>query len=209
MTPISAEPHVTLLDDLARPVGAMAKLAAHGSPGHRHLAFSVMLTDPDGRILLQRRAATKYHFAGRWANACCSHPRPGQPLLDAARQRLREELGLYDEVVLGVHGAFWYHAVDAASELVEHEYDVVIRGQIQPLVRMELDPREVAEVAWYEPSDARALARDPALGAPWLVRVLEVASKPRVAVADELVSGDTLRGPRPNGTGEPPRKAAS
>lgn len=164
---------VVLLDADARVVGRMDKLAAHRSPTP-HLAFSVLLSADDGRVLVQRRAAGKYHFAGRWSNTCCSHPRPGEPLRAAGRRRTREELGI-DPGPLEVHGAFWYTAHDAGSGLAEHEYDVVLVGRLDGAVP-DPDPDEVAATALVDPDELRgAIAARPDDHTPWLVQVLDVA----------------------------------
>src|ERR1044071_1553902 len=81
---------VILVDEHDRALGTMAKLAAH-QRGLRHRAISVIVRDRDNRLLLQQRAGTKYHSGGLWTNTCCSHPRPGEDTLEAARRRLREE----------------------------------------------------------------------------------------------------------------------
>jgi len=62
--------------------------------GALHRAFSIFIIDKRGRILLQQRAAQKYHSGELWANSCCGHPRPGERTVSAARRRLNEELGL-------------------------------------------------------------------------------------------------------------------
>mgnify|MGYP000919705071 CR=1 FL=1 len=79
--------------------------------------------DSQGRILLQRRADTKYHFGGLWTNSCCGHPRPGEPVATAASRRLREEMGI--DVVLEAVASFIYRASDPESGLTEHELDHV------------------------------------------------------------------------------------
>ncbi|HRV31587.1 MAG TPA: isopentenyl-diphosphate delta-isomerase, partial [Kiritimatiellia bacterium] len=84
---------VILVDEADREIGSMEKVAAHKNGGTRHRAFSVFVFDEQGRWLLQQRAAGKYHFAGLWTNACCSHPRPGETTEAAAHRRLVEELG--------------------------------------------------------------------------------------------------------------------
>ena len=62
---------------------------AGGAPrGALHRALSVVLADPDGRLLLQKRHVRKYHSGGLWTNTCCSHPRPGEAVADAAGRRL-------------------------------------------------------------------------------------------------------------------------
>ena len=78
---------VVLVDSSDREVGTEEKLAAH-QRGVLHRAFSVFVFDPSGRLLLQRRAAIKYHSAGLWSNSCCGHPSPGEKTIDAAGRRL-------------------------------------------------------------------------------------------------------------------------
>lgn len=116
---------VVLLDDSLTPCGRAPKLAAHQPPGQLHLAFSLVLLDPAGHLLLQRRSGSKHHFRRRWANACCSHPRPGETIVEAARRRADEELGARIARTREI-GRFTYRARDPASGLVEHEHDVVV-----------------------------------------------------------------------------------
>jgi isopentenyl-diphosphate Delta-isomerase len=178
---------VVTLDADARPDGRMEKMAAHRPPGQAHLAFSVLLESPDDRVLLQRRADGKHHFRGAWANTCCSHPAPDEPLVAAARRRLREELGLEADLELECWGAFWYRAVDEDSGLVEVEYDVVVRGRLDEGTALAPDPAEVAETAWVSWSDAMALAvDDEVVAAPWLAKVLHTASGAREPLPDWL-----------------------
>lgn len=178
---------VVVLDADAGVVGRMDKLDAHRR-STRHLAFSVLLFANDGRVLLQRRAAGKYHFAGRWSNTCCSHPRPGEPLRAAGRRRTREELGL-DPGPLEVHGAFWYQAHDAGSGLTEHEYDVVLVGRLDGAVpdRDRIDPTEVDAIRLIAPEEVRAAcAGSPHSFTPWLLQVLDVATGPPGPIAVDV-----------------------
>jgi isopentenyl-diphosphate delta-isomerase len=165
-------------------VGSMDKLEAHRRPT-RHLAFSVMLFADDGRVLLQRRADGKYHFAGRWSNTCCSHPRPGEGVRDAARRRTREELGL-EVGDLEVRGAFWYVARDDVSGLAEHEYDVVVVGRVDGAVP-DPDPDEVGATMLIAPDELRAaIAARPDDHTPWLARVLDIATGDGTPVAVDV-----------------------
>ncbi len=84
---------VIVVDAHDVPIGTATKLAAHRN-GLRHRAISVVIGDRNGRMLLHRRAAGKYHSAGLWTNTCCSHPRPGESTIDAAVRRLPEEMGI-------------------------------------------------------------------------------------------------------------------
>jgi isopentenyl-diphosphate delta-isomerase len=164
----AAREQVILVDEQDREVGQAEKLSAHRAEGRLHRAFSVLLFDADGRTLLQRRAAVKYHFAGRWANACCGHPRPGENTLDAARRRLHEELGIDTE--LSELASFTYRAEDAGSGLTEHEIDHVLVGRFDG--DLQPNPLETDAVRWVDPAALqRALAERPDDYAPWVVRV--------------------------------------
>jgi len=79
---------VILVNERDEQVGVMEKLEAH-QKGLLHRAFSIFIFNEQGEMLLQQRAATKYHSAGKWSNACCSHPRPGEELPEAAKRRLK------------------------------------------------------------------------------------------------------------------------
>jgi len=169
---------VVLVDKDGRVQGESPKLDAHRAPGRLHLAFSVFLFRPDGRMLLQQRAVGKYHFPGLWANACCSHPAPGEEVIASGEARVREELGISCD--LADAGWFVYRAECASTGLVEHELDHVLVGTTtsEPLPNRE----EVADTCWVEPdrlTGEEPLARlETSVGArlaPWLLPALEVA----------------------------------
>jgi isopentenyl-diphosphate delta-isomerase len=125
---------VVLVDPLDNERGILDKMTAHSGEGQLHRAISVCLFDASARALLQRRATTKYHFAGRWSNACCTHPRPGEAPSAAAERRVVEELGV--PIVRLTHcGSFVYRAADPASGLVEWELDHVFAASLSVRVR--------------------------------------------------------------------------
>ncbi|WP_238014167.1 isopentenyl-diphosphate Delta-isomerase [Dactylosporangium sp. AC04546] len=145
---------------------------AHRAPGRLHRAFSVLLVAPDGRLLLQQRAAVKTRFALRWANACCGHPGPGEAVADAAGRRLAEELGVTTGPLREV-GVYLYQAGDPDSGRVEFEYDHVLVGSFTG-VPSAVDPAEVAAVEWVAPDElTERLARFPEFYAPWLAGVVD------------------------------------
>lgn len=133
---------VILVDGHDREIGTMEKLEAHRR-GRLHRAFSVFIFHSDGRMLLQRRASGKYHSAGLWSNACCSHPRPGEPVEAAAHRRLREEMG-FDCDLRETH-AFVYRA-PFPNGLTEHEYDHVLVGRSDEPPTP--DPEEADDWLW-------------------------------------------------------------
>lgn len=167
---------VELVDADGAATGSCTVAEAHTAPGRLHRAFSVMLLDDLGRVLVQQRAAVKTRFALRWANACCGHPAPGQSVVDAAAQRLVEEIGVR-EVDLHPAGVYLYRAEDPRTGRVEHEYDHVVVGRVPADLPLRRDPDEVADVRWLAPDRLRAdLAGHPDRYSPWLAGVLAVAT---------------------------------
>lgn len=162
---------VELVNEAGQARGSSTVEAAHTAPGQLHRAFSVQLMDPSGRLMLQQRAAVKTRFPLRWANACCGHPAPGEPVDAAAGRRLVEEIGLAG-VALEEIGVHLYRAADPVTGRVEYEYDHVLLGRVPPDVELAPDPAEVAAVRWVSPvSLVDDLATDPGSYAPWLAGV--------------------------------------
>lgn len=156
------EERVVLVDADDVEVGTLEKLRAH-LDGALHRAFSVFVFDAEGRMLLQRRAAEKYHSGGLWSNTCCSHPRPGEAVDAAARRRLREEMGF--ECPLEEAFRFVYRA-DVGGGLTEHEYDYVFVGRFdgEPVP----NPAEVEGWRWMDVDGVRReMERDPAAFTFW------------------------------------------
>ena len=141
---------IILVDDEDRETGLAPKIEAHAQ-GLRHRAISVCVLDGRGRMLLQRRATGKYHSGGLWTNACCTHPRPGEAVADAARRRLREELGVDCELkfVLRTH-----YRADVGNGLIEDEVVHLFLGAYDGPVTP--DPAEVADFAWASRAELRA-----------------------------------------------------
>ncbi|RMF39263.1 MAG: NUDIX domain-containing protein, partial [Planctomycetota bacterium] len=82
-----------LVDPHDRVVGHADKLTTHQDGGQLHRAFSVCVFNAGNEMLLQHRAASKYHFGGLWSNTCCGHPTGTNDTRSAAEKRLGEEFG--------------------------------------------------------------------------------------------------------------------
>lgn len=158
---------VVLLDDEGQEIGTALKSSVHGLDTALHLAFSCHVVDDDGRVLVTRRALGKTTWPGVWSNSFCGHPRPAEPLLAAVHRRGEYELGLAVRDIELALPLFRYRATDA-SGIVEHEVCPVYiaRTSEQPV----LNPLEVVDSRWVEPSDlAASLVATPWAFSPWLV----------------------------------------
>jgi isopentenyl-diphosphate delta-isomerase len=170
---------VELVDRAGAAIGTCPVSKAHTAPGRLHRAFSVLLYDPAGRLLLQQRAAAKTRFALRWSNACCGHPAPGQEVAAAARARLAEELGITAAQItpLAEAGVLRYRADDAATGYAEYEWDHVFVATLTSGVPA-ADESEVQAVRWAVPGQLAAeIAARPADFTPWLAGVLDLVRK--------------------------------
>ncbi|MBB6271386.1 isopentenyl-diphosphate delta-isomerase [Pedobacter cryoconitis] len=131
--------YVSLVDEKDNETGIMEKLAAH-EQGLLHRAISVFIFNDKNELLLQRRAAGKYHSPLLWTNTCCSHPRPAEVLIDSAHRRLKEEMNMNCELS---HQFSFIYKAEFENGLTEHELDHVFFGTTNQVP--EPDPEEVAE----------------------------------------------------------------
>lgn len=154
---------VILVDEHDRELGVAEKLQTHRE-GALHRAFSIFVFDSAGRLLLQKRARSKYHSGGLWSNTCCGHPRPGEATAAAAHRRLFEEMN-FDCELREAFG-FLYRA-ELGGDLVEHEYDHVFVGGFdgEPAP----DASEVEDWRWLSMAELRdGLRHSPEEYSYWL-----------------------------------------
>jgi len=142
---------VILVNERDEPLGLMEKMEAH-EKGVLHRAFSVFVFNDKNQLLLQQRALGKYHSGGLWTNTCCSHPRSGETVEQAAHRRLKEEMGFDCELTKLTD--FIYRA-QLDKGLVEHEFDHVFVGKWEGEPNLNAD--EVASFRWM---DVDAVERD-------------------------------------------------
>lgn len=125
----------------------MEKMEAHRL-GMLHRAFSIFIFNSNGEFLLQQRAEGKYHNGGLWTNSCCSHPLPGETVLNAAYRRLAEEMGF--STVLSPAFNFTYKAT-FDNGLTEYEFDHVFTGIYDGAVKV--DKSEVGDYCYKKLKD--------------------------------------------------------
>lgn len=138
---------IVLVDAQDVPQGIAPKIEVHRR-GLKHRAISVLVRNHAGDMLVHRRNPAKYHSGGLWTNACCSHPRPEEPVAEAAQRRIAEEMGIH----CGVAPLFTARYRAAVSngyieDEVVHVFGATYEGPIAP------DPAEVAEWKWIAPQD--------------------------------------------------------
>jgi isopentenyl-diphosphate delta-isomerase len=140
-----------LVDDSDRDVGQLSKAHCHEGKGILHRAFSLLIFNDAGELLIQQRSPSKRLWPLYWSNSCCSHPRSGESMEAATRRRLLEELGLV--CPLKFLFKFQYQAqFDATGS--EHELCSVFIGRSSD--RIEINPAEILAWRWVSPEALHA-----------------------------------------------------
>ena len=160
---------VILVDSNDNEIGLEEKIRAHENGAKLHRAFSVFVFNKNGEMMLQQRAASKYHGGGLWSNTVCSHQRKGESTLGAAHRRLREEMGFDCEMSEAF--AFEYKA-SMDKGLTEHEYDHVVIGHYDGKPRPNSD--EVQDWKWIGLNELQGdMKRHPERYTPWTRIVID------------------------------------
>lgn len=144
------EEQVILVNEQDEPIGLMGKMEAH-EKAVLHRAFSVFVLNDQNEVMLQQRAAHKYHSPLLWTNTCCSHQRAGETNIEAGTRRLSEEMGFTTELKELFH--FIYKA-PFDNGLTEHELDHVMVGRYNGVP--EINPEEVASWKWMSIEDIKS-----------------------------------------------------
>lgn len=164
----SAQPDgesLILVDEADREIGHLDKARCHQGSGILHRAFSLLIFNGSGELLLQQRSARKRLWPLYWSNSCCSHPRRAESMEGAVQRRLYEELGL--RCPMQFLFKFRYQAqFDAGG--AEQELCSVFIGRSTDPVRA--DPAEINAWRWVRPEALQAeLAGPDARFTPWFV----------------------------------------
>jgi isopentenyl-diphosphate delta-isomerase len=152
-----------LVNERNRKVGAAPKQQVHRR-GLLHRAFSIFLVDSRGRFLLQQRHPRQYHSGGLWANSCCGHPKIHEQTIQAARRRLREDLGVDANLRFGFFSR--YQSV-LDNRMQENEFVYVYFGDLRAPVNPNVDEINAVDFLTQREIDRR-LKQKPSSFTYWL-----------------------------------------
>jgi isopentenyl-diphosphate delta-isomerase len=164
--------HVILVDENDQQIGLMEKIEAH-EKALLHRAFSVFVFNEKGELMLQQRAASKYHSPLLWTNTCCSHQREGESNVKAGRRRLQEEMGFVTDIIEVF--SFIYKA-PFDNGLTEHEFDHVMIGRYDatPI----LNEEEAEAYKWMKMEDVKKdIEENPAIYTAWFKIIFDKSYK--------------------------------
>lgn len=169
---------VVLVDIFDNELGIETKENAHKEP-KLHRAFSIFIYNDNYEILIQKRAAHKYHSPLLWANTCCSHPKMGANVKESAIERLEDEVGIKADI----EEVFSFIYISKYSDdLYEHELDHVFIGKYNG--NIVLNPEEAVEAKWISLEDlSKDLVANPTKYSTWFIscapRVIEILKNKR------------------------------
>ncbi len=149
-----------LVDSSDGKIGSDTKLNCHFGSGILHRAFSVLLFNGEGKMLVQQRSHDKITFPSIWANSCCSHPLdipgengdPAEGAINAARRKLSQELGVSEGDISRIDfrhvGSFLYEC-RWDEDWIEREVDHVLIATTDSIV-VDPNPNEISDFKWIE-----------------------------------------------------------
>lgn len=156
------EEQVILVNEQDEQIGTIGKQEAH-EKALLHRAFSVFVLNSKNEIMLQQRAADKYHSPLLWANTCCSHQRVGETNIEAGKRRLEEEMGFVIELK-DVFSFIYKASFD--NGLTEHEFDHVLIGYFDGMPNINKD--EVEDWKWMGVEEVKQdIEQNPSIYTEW------------------------------------------
>ena len=170
-----AEEFVILVDENDNPIGREEKVKCHLPNGKLHRAFTALLFDESGRLVLTRRAKEKMLWPGDWDGTFASHPRESETYVSSGERRMPEELGI--EGKLDYLHKFEYHVPykDVGSE---NEICGTLIGVIDKSTELKEIEGEIDEIKWISSSELLSEIREnPEIYCPWMLIALELLDK--------------------------------
>lgn len=159
---------ILLIDEKDDELGFEDKIKIH-QQGLLHRAFSIIILNSKGELLLQKRAKLKYHSGGLWSNTCCSHQRQGEILIEATHRRLKEEMNFDCDL----KEAFTFrYAVKFENGLIENELDHVFIGHFDkdPLINL----NEAEDFKWSSLNSLKLdIEKNPQIYTAWFKIIIK------------------------------------
>ena len=167
--------YLILVDKNDNPIGTEEKVKCHLPNGILHRAFTALLFDKNGRLVLTRRAKEKMLWPGDWDGTVASHPRESETYVSSAERRMPEELGI--ECKLDYLFKFEYHVPykDVGSE---NEVCGTLVGVVDESTPFKKIEGEIDEIKWISAEELLSdLKSKPEIYCPWMIIALEFLDK--------------------------------
>ena len=164
------EEYVILVDENDNPIGKEEKVKCHLPNGKLHRAFTALIFNNEGKLLLTKRSEGKMLWPNDWDGTVASHPRESETYASSAERRMPEEIGI--SCKMNYVNKFEYHVPykDIGSE---NEICGTLIGTIDSFDESSMIKDEISEIKWINPDELKnELERNRDVYCPWMVIAL-------------------------------------
>lgn len=175
--------HLILVDGNDYPIGTEEKVKCHLPNGKLHRAFTILLFDREGRLLLTKRSMDKMLWPGDWDGTVASHPRQSETYITSAERRLPEELGV--SCKLEYLFKFEYH-VPYKNIGSENEICGTLIGIVKEPLKIKLVKEEITDIKWLTLDELlNDIKKSPQIYCPWMIVALYFLSESETPILPE------------------------
>ena len=166
--------NVILVDKNDNPIGVEEKVKCHLPDGKLHRAFTALLFDKEGKLVITKRSPSKMLWPGDWDGTVASHPRESETFVSSAERRMPEEVGIsckFDYLF-----KFEYHVPykDVGSE---NEICGTVIGIVEKSSKFNLVEDEISDLKWISAEElVKELEKIPEIYCPWMLIALYLLS---------------------------------
>ena len=164
------EEYVILVDENDNPIGKEEKVKCHLPDGKLHRAFTALIFNNEGKLLLTKRSEGKMLWPNDWDGTVASHPRESETYVSSAERRMPEEIGI--SCKMNYVNKFEYHVPykDVGSE---NEICGTLIGTIDSFDESSMIKDEISEIKWINPGELKnELEHNRDIYCPWMVIAL-------------------------------------
>ena len=164
------EEYVILVDENDNPIGKEDKVKCHLPNGKLHRAFTALIFNGEGKLLLTKRSEGKMLWPNDWDGTVASHPRESETYVTSAERRMPEEIGI--SCKMNYVNKFEYHVPykDIGSE---NEICGTLIGTIDSFDESSMIKDEISEIKWINPDELKnELEHNRDVYCPWMVIAL-------------------------------------
>ena len=164
------EEYVILVDENDNPIGKEEKVKCHLPNGKLHRAFTALIFNNEGKLLLTKRSEGKMLWPNDWDGTVASHPRESETYASSAERRMPEEIGI--SCKMNYVNKFEYHVPykDIGSE---NEICGTLIGTIDSFDESSMIKDEISEIKWINPDELKnELEHNRDIYCPWMVIAL-------------------------------------
>jgi len=164
------EEYVILVDQNDNPIGKEDKVKCHLPNGKLHRAFTALIFNGEGKLLLTKRSGGKMLWPNYWDGTVASHPRESETYVSSAERRMPEEIGIACE--MNYVNKFEYHVTykDIGSE---NEICGTLIGTVDNFDESSMIKDEISEIKWIDPDELKnELEQNRDVYCPWMVIAL-------------------------------------